>query len=72
MLILRFVSKATDLFSPERRKGGDMFEVDPYLVTVVHVSDYNAYKMLNVQVRNIENDEVSFTQYFWNFRSALS
>ena len=59
-----FFPKETDLFSPERHKGGDMFEVDPYLVTVAHVSDYNAYKVLNIQVRSVENNEVSFTQHF--------
>ena len=47
-----------DLFAPGHRKGGDMFKVDPYMVTVNHVSDFSAYKVLNIQVHSVQNDEV--------------
>jgi len=47
------------MFAPGYRKGGDIFEIDSYLISVTHAADYNAYKVINFQVSSSENEEVS-------------
>ena len=55
----RLFFQEMDFFSPGYRHNGDMFEVNPYYVTVTHVADYNAYKVLNMQVSSMDSQEVS-------------
>jgi len=52
-----FVQDA-DMFSPEYQNNRDKFEIGSNMITVTHSSDYNAYKVINMQVRSIENQEV--------------
>jgi len=49
----------SDAFFPDQRKDGDVFMLGNYVVTIVHITNFNAYKVMNLQVtRNIENQVV--------------
>ena len=60
-LKLEIALRKNDLFAPGNRKGGDMFKVDTYLVTVNHVSDFIAYQVWNIEVHSVQNDKVCNT-----------
>ena len=60
---MSFFLQESDVFMPESRESGDQFKIAPYSVTVTHVSDYNAYIELNLQVFRDNSDEVKLKRF---------
>ena len=59
-----YIHQESDAFAPYKREDGDDFEMGAYAVTVVHVADFSAYKLINLQACRTLDNEVGYCDKF--------